>query len=110
MPDFSYGDYEILQFIQMFARERPKWYDKAACSGKNPDWWHPGQGQKAYVKRGIDICKGCPVRKQCLTHALTKGYEDGTWGATSDQRIVWRVEGLTAAEAYSKLMRSESEA
>lgn len=42
------------------------------------------------------LCDGCPVRRECATHALTVGEEYGVWGGFSErdrhqlQDIGWR--------------------
>jgi WhiB family redox-sensing transcriptional regulator len=42
------------------------------------------------------LCEGCPVRRQCATHALTVGEEYGVWGGFSEsdraalRQIGWR--------------------
>jgi WhiB family transcriptional regulator, redox-sensing transcriptional regulator len=37
--------------------------------------------REAAAKR---VCGGCPVRRQCATHALTVGEEYGVWGGFSE--------------------------
>jgi WhiB family redox-sensing transcriptional regulator len=37
--------------------------------------------REAAAKR---VCDGCPVRRQCATHALTVGEEYGVWGGFSE--------------------------
>jgi len=37
--------------------------------------------REAAAKR---LCQGCPVRRECVTHALTVGEEYGVWGGFSE--------------------------
>lgn len=56
----------------------------SACFGENPELWfatHPRNQVKAKA-----ICGRCPIRQQCLEHALKHRIKDGIWG------------GLTRAE------------
>jgi len=44
--------------------------------------------REAAAKR---MCDGCPVRRQCATHALTVGEEYGVWGGFSEtERVMLR--------------------
>jgi WhiB family redox-sensing transcriptional regulator len=62
----------------------PRWRDLAACSAnEDPDAWFPTTiadlARAAEAKR---ICRGCPVRRECLAAALLRR-EAGIWGGTS---------------------------
>lgn len=61
----------------------PKWTRRASCaSGQyDPDDWFPQQGAPDYLERkerALAVCKRCPVRIQCLRHAIRT--EDEIWG------------------------------
>jgi WhiB family redox-sensing transcriptional regulator len=37
------------------------------------------------------VCESCPVRAECLDHAVSAGERYGVWGGlTSDERSTWR--------------------
>lgn len=62
----------------------PKWKDRPACEGTDTELWFneddkPTYQQYATLKK---ICKGCPVRQQCLDYAL-KHDVFGFWGGTT---------------------------
>lgn len=61
------------------------WRADALCAQTDPDLFHPETGQtSATAKR---VCMGCPVRRQCLEHAVTHGENVGVWGGmTPGQR------------------------
>lgn len=47
----------------------------------------PGNGKvgsRGAPKKAERFCAGCPVRRECLTLAITNGY-DGNWAATSKE-------------------------
>jgi WhiB family transcriptional regulator, redox-sensing transcriptional regulator len=56
----------------------PAWHDQAACKAPNadPDWFYPDpltdsiNGMQAKTAMARAVCRGCPVRAECLTHAL----------------------------------------
>lgn len=50
------------------------WRDDAACAGK-PTAWFFGQD----VSRGLEVCRGCPVRTECAAEGEKRG-EYGVWG------------------------------
>ena len=62
------------------------WADQALCAQSDPDAWFPDQGRTAAIARRI--CAACPVRLQCLDHALAGadtwgGITTGIWGGTT---------------------------
>jgi WhiB family redox-sensing transcriptional regulator len=60
------------------------WQDRAACKGmssENYDAFFPDKGGSAEKNTG-GICNTCPVKQQCLDHAI-KHEEFGYWGGTN---------------------------
>lgn len=65
------------------------------CWGTDdPDRWFPPEPtasypakRRAYEKRAVDLCAGCPVRAACLEYALrveaAGAYSHGIWGGTA---------------------------
>ena len=72
-----------------------RWRDHGACSNMlelnllgvvmrielDPDLWFPEQGSGVTARR---ICAGCPVRSDCLQHALANHEEFGIWGGAGE--------------------------
>lgn len=66
---------------------RPDWFDLAECSGHDVDVFHPDRGQFQLADKAKLVCAVCPVREQCLNHALVNNEEHGVWGGmTARQR------------------------
>ena len=62
----------------------PAWHEKAACRGADPDLFFPSEeGGKAQAWKAKAICAGCPVRAECLDHAVRHGEHWGIWGGTA---------------------------
>jgi WhiB family redox-sensing transcriptional regulator len=62
---------------------RPNWFDRAACKGEDPAWWHPdGTDNQTRAAKAVAICRRCPVRQDCLEHALANDEWLGVWGGT----------------------------
>lgn len=59
------------------------WREAAACKGKDPDMWFPERGST--IARAIAICEACPVRVDCLQHALAAKEKFGIWGGLSEK-------------------------
>jgi WhiB family redox-sensing transcriptional regulator len=62
------------------------WRCQAACRGMDPAIWYPSPDvdEKSWA---IAICAKCPVRRQCLDHALQRREPLGIWGGkTAGQR------------------------
>jgi WhiB family redox-sensing transcriptional regulator len=68
------------------ADEEPRWIinwsERAACKGTDPDELFT---QGAAQNRAKLICRGCPVRTECLADALDNGMEFGVWGGMTER-------------------------
>lgn len=64
---------------------RPAWHSRAACRGKGPDLFYPGQGVDLTPAR--EICADCMVKVDCLAAALevSTAVDFGVWAGTSVQ-------------------------
>ncbi|MGV9271429.1 WhiB family transcriptional regulator [Kitasatospora sp. NPDC003701] len=65
------------------------WQLGAACRGADTSlFFHPsGERGKAHDEREEDakrVCQGCPVRRQCLRHALEVREPYGVWGGLTE--------------------------
>jgi len=57
------------------------WNTQAACLNRDPEWWDHESGiMSREAHKAMAICKGCPVRMDCLSHALNEEIEFGIWG------------------------------
>jgi WhiB family redox-sensing transcriptional regulator len=61
------------------------WRDEAACLGRNPDSFYPERSHTE-AARAKAICKGCPVREDCLTEAIINNERFGIWGGMDTQQ------------------------
>lgn len=59
------------------------WIDQAACTGLNPDLFHPARGEPSDAAK--TVCAGCPVRSDCLDFALRTNQQFGIWGGLSER-------------------------
>ena len=65
------------------------WEGAAACRSRDydPDWWFPAQEIPKDTARAVAVCRGCPVRVECLRFALDDHALTGVWaGTTSAER------------------------
>ncbi|GGS60203.1 MULTISPECIES: WhiB family transcriptional regulator [Streptomyces] len=63
------------------------WRDHAACRHEDPDLFFPiGTTGPAQVQseQAKAVCRGCPVREQCLEWALDTNQSIGIWGGTTE--------------------------
>lgn len=66
------------------------WKEQAACKGETYEIFFVPQGGNHY---GLakSICGRCPVREECLEHALEHKEDAGVWGGlTEDERRALR--------------------
>lgn len=64
------------------ARHDTAWMIDAACTGLDSELFFPRQGERIdpLVKH---VCGACPVRVECLRHALATR-ADGVWGGVGE--------------------------
>lgn len=75
---------------------RPDWWDRAACLGVGPGRYFPEVGGNRSIDHidAIRRCQTCPVKTECLYHAMTVPEIHGIWGGlTADQRKALRRQG-----------------
>lgn len=61
----------------------PAWMAEGLCAQTDPALFFPDAGSQARTAK--QVCHGCPVRRDCLRHALTNREEHGVWGGTSER-------------------------
>ena len=73
----------------------PDWREQAACRGKPVDWWYPkaldhtdrtrDRTAERIAPQAHHICQSCPVRDDCLEHAVEHehGWHTGIWANTT---------------------------
>jgi WhiB family redox-sensing transcriptional regulator len=60
-----------------------EWMARGRCSNVPPATFFPSDGAGVEVARRI--CADCPVREQCLEHALRHRIDHGVWGGCSER-------------------------
>jgi WhiB family redox-sensing transcriptional regulator len=59
------------------------WDEEASCRSVDPEVFFPDrQGDHATMAKAI--CRGCPVRMQCLEFALDARLDHGVWGGMTE--------------------------
>ncbi|WP_433456432.1 WhiB family transcriptional regulator (plasmid) [Streptomyces sp. CA-142005] len=58
------------------------WGRRAACAQGHPDQLFV---EGAAQNRAKAVCLGCPVRTECLAHALDSRIEFGVWGGMTER-------------------------
>lgn len=67
----------------------PPWMRQADCRDHpDPDAWFAHiQHERPRAEQAIDICKACPVRRECFDYAVAERIDHGIWGGqTAAQR------------------------
>mgnify|MGYP001544562919 FL=1 len=62
--------------------ERP-WAAYGTSRGADPDLFFPGPDETP--DEGLKICRGCPVRDECLDWALGTRIHYGIWGGMTER-------------------------
>ena len=65
------------------------WKDAALCAQVDPDLWFPADGRSDVAVTARRICGGCPVRAECLDHAVSLEPLplDGIWAGLSHVQV-----------------------
>ncbi|MDT7742058.1 MAG: WhiB family transcriptional regulator, redox-sensing transcriptional regulator [Actinomycetota bacterium] len=58
------------------------WRHRARCRGEDPDTLFVQGAQQRDVR---EVCKACPVRTECLAHALDNRIRFGVWGGMTER-------------------------
>ena len=76
-----------------------RWLDDIACAELGWEAFFVPAGH-AISEDVLQICRGCPVRKECVTHAYTRELDSGYFGGLSPsyRREVSLVDALVAIE------------
>lgn len=66
------------------------WSNDAACRNYGPGFMYPTQGHDFHqrLSEALAVCAGCPVKLQCLRHAIVNGERWGIWGGTTEGKRV----------------------
>ncbi|MFE3560180.1 WhiB family transcriptional regulator [Streptomyces sp. NPDC059193] len=68
--------------VGVVAGDSDEWGVRAACRTGDPEeLFVEGSAQN----RAKAVCSGCPVRTECLAHALDLRIEHGVWGGMTDR-------------------------
>lgn len=62
------------------------WRTHAACRGTDPDLFYPERGDNVGHRQAVAVCRGCPVRAECLDDALAHNEKVGVWGGLSERQ------------------------
>jgi len=68
-----------LKLLKIWPNE--DWRDGAICATIGGDWWYPEKGENTRIAR--EICAMCPVKQECLDHAMKHGERQGIWGGVT---------------------------
>ena len=64
--------------------EEKPWAAFAACTGGEGMTFFPQS--KAEEQAALAVCATCPVREDCLDHALATNERFGVWGGTTEKQ------------------------
>ena len=60
----------------------PDWRHDARCRDEDPDTLFVQGAQQRDVR---EVCRSCPVRTECLAHALDNRIRWGVWGGMTER-------------------------
>ncbi|MET9959633.1 WhiB family transcriptional regulator [Streptomyces sp. NPDC006326] len=87
--------------------ESETWGERAVCRTGDPDELFV---EGAAQNRAKAVCTGCPVRTECLAHALDNRIEHGVWGGMTERggrSLLRRRPLVTSSRRLLEAARSE---
>jgi len=68
----SDDEVETIELARLFSRDPAVWMRRAACikPGVNPEWFHPMDHDRETLTVARNVCRGCPVKHECLDDAI----------------------------------------
>jgi len=60
------------------------WTNDAACKGLDPNLFYTEPDEPDAEVEPKRICNGCPVKQECLNHALATNEKFGIWGGLNE--------------------------
>jgi WhiB family redox-sensing transcriptional regulator len=73
----------ILDLLSTPLADEKPWATYASCQDANGMTFFPQT--KAETQAALTVCAGCPVRAECLDHALATNERFGVWGGTTEK-------------------------
>jgi len=72
-----------------------RWTLRAACRGQDVELFY--SNEPSNVQRALKMCSNCPVRRDCIDDAVSRGEWFGVWGGLKEGRRRRIVRQLGAA-------------
>jgi hypothetical protein len=69
--------------LRFAASREMAWHDRSLCAEVDPALFYPEDGEPAAP--ALRVCAACPVRPECLEHAVGSGEMFGIWGGLSER-------------------------
>lgn len=69
---------------ELFLPPPGAWAESGACRDADPEIFFPGRGEDTTTAKAM--CATCPVRANCLEHAIRVGEKFGIWGGMSERQ------------------------
>ena len=63
------------------------WKTEARCLGSDPDMWFATDGDGSLVAKAKQVCRSCPVLRECREYAVSNGIRYGVWGGLAEREL-----------------------
>lgn len=73
----------VLPTVPTEGSQDPRWRERAACRGCDPDLFFPARRGDNIPPEVRAVCGACPVRKECLAEGMDERF--GVWGGVSER-------------------------
>ncbi|MFD8566838.1 WhiB family transcriptional regulator [Streptomyces sp. NPDC057694] len=80
-----------------------EWQEQASCCVVDPDEMFLDGAAQSHAK---SICKPCPVRTECLAHALDQRIQYGLWGGMTERERRALLRRRPEVDSWAQLLES----
>ena len=82
---------------------QPHWREQALCAGRDTEVFFPEDQQPSRLAKWF--CRRCPVRQDCLAHAIETDERYGVWGGVDEhtrELLVARIRRTGTEQTWGK--------
>lgn len=79
----SNADHTLAMMPRLVSDAGLEWQDRGVCAQTDPEAFYPSEGARGEPGKGV--CRGCPVRVECLASAFFNGEQWGIWGGITER-------------------------
>ncbi len=94
------------EYARLLGGYQGNWRDQALCHDMDNVLFFPDRGSVG--RKALAVCKGCPVRYECLEYALGTEQAHGIWGGKTARERAHMITMRKNREKQLRMMTEDS--